>query len=320
LVLRPAGPAGEGASKEELDPMDQRVENATIHAFPHAFINKKGEAILIRTLDDALCQGLIEMYLAYRPRNSFQGLPPISDDACVKWVQHMIGNGINLVALSFGNGVVGHVALFPIDDKRCEMLVVVNPPFQNTGIGTELARCSIRLAHEIGFENMWLSVPATNVRARHVYRKCGFEYLSDKPSRELEMALDLKRGREAVAARVAAIMNDDVITISVDEPCRKAITTFLHHPVATLPVVDENQQLAGIVSESDLMLPSNIDRQVTDVLTREVVTVSRDCPMAKVIRLFQSRRIRCIPVVDEERHLVGIVGRKDVLRYFAENF
>ena len=66
--------------------------------------------------------------------------------------------------------------------------------------------------------------------------------------------------------------------------------------------------------------PSNIDRQVSDVLTRDVVTASRDCAIAKVIRMFQSRRIRCIPVVDDERRLVGIVGRKDILRYFAENF
>ena len=55
--------------------MDRKLEESTIYSFPHAFINKKGEPILITTLDDKRCQRLIEMYLAYEPRGSFQGLP-----------------------------------------------------------------------------------------------------------------------------------------------------------------------------------------------------------------------------------------------------
>ena len=114
--------------------MDPRAEGGIIHSLPQAFINKTGEAILINTLDDKLCQRLIEMYLAYEPKNSFQGLPPVGDHACKSWVQHMIANGVNLVALSFEKGLVGHAALFPIDDCACEMLVVVRPPFQNIGL------------------------------------------------------------------------------------------------------------------------------------------------------------------------------------------
>ncbi len=111
--------------------LDPRAEESTIYRKPRAFISKKGEAILIRTLDEKTCQGLIAMYLAFQPRNSFQGLPPVLDAACTQWVQHMIGHGINIVALSFGEGVVGHAALFPMDHEVCEMFVVVSPPFQN---------------------------------------------------------------------------------------------------------------------------------------------------------------------------------------------
>ena len=163
--------------------LDPRAEESTIYRKPRAFITKKGEAILIRMLDEKTCQGLIAMYLAFQPRNSFQGLPPVTDEACTKWVQHMIGNGINIVALSFGDGVVGHAALFPMDNEVCEMFVVVSPPFQNSGIGTQLTRCSVQLAYEIGFDRIWLPVESTNVRARHVYKKCGFENLPGGHSR-----------------------------------------------------------------------------------------------------------------------------------------
>ncbi|OHB70271.1 MAG: hypothetical protein A2V70_17030 [Planctomycetes bacterium RBG_13_63_9] len=297
--------------------MDHRVEQTTIHSFPHAFVSKKGEPILITTLDDKRCERLISMYLAYQPRNSFQGLPPITDEACVKWVQHMIGNGINLVALSFGEGVVGHTALFPINDRVCEMLVVVSPPLQNTGIGTELTRCSVQLSHEIGFEKMRLSVDVTNVKAKHVYKKCGFEYLSQESVGEVEMALDLRGYRDAVSATIDKIVKRDVISVRDDQPCRDAVKLLLTSHVGSLPVVDGDGQLVGIVSKTDFMLPSKIGRKVSDILTRDVVTVREDCTIAKVVRMFQSRKIRCIPVVDDKSKLVGVVGREDVLAYYT---
>jgi CBS domain-containing protein/GNAT superfamily N-acetyltransferase len=299
--------------------MDHRVEASTIHSFPHAFINKKDEPILITTLDEKRCERLIAMYLAYQPRNSFQGLPPLTDEACLKWVQHMIGNGINLVALSFGEGVVGHTALFPINDRVCEMLVVVTPPFQNTGIGTELTRCCIQLSQEIGFEKIRLSVDVTNVRARHVYKKCGFDYLCYQPVGEVEMALDLRQYRDVVNVSVARIVKRDVISIRDDQPCRAAVDLLLSNHLGSLPVVDEQGQLVGIISKSDFMLPSKIGKNVSDILTREVLTVREDGAIAQVIRMFQSKRIRCLPVVDSRNKLVGVVGREDVLAYYARN-
>lgn len=301
--------------------MDPRAKGSMFHGLPHAFVNRKGKAIMINTLDDETCQQLIDMYLAFQPRNSFQGLPPVRDSACIEWVQHMIRNGINLVALSFREGVVGHTALFPIDNESCENLVVVRPSFQNTGIGTELTRCCVHLAHEIGFETIRLSVEARNVRARHVYKKCGFAYLDRRREGEgegeVEMELDLKRYREAVSIRVSQIMNRNVLCIRQDQPCRRAMEIFLDRHVGSLPVVDREGRLVGIISKSDLMLPSQIERKVSDIFTREVVTVQETCPIANVIRTFQSRKIRSIPVIDPNQKLVGIVGREDILNHYA---
>jgi CBS domain-containing protein len=67
------------------------------------------------------------------------------------------------------------------------------------------------------------------------------------------------------------------------------------------------------------MLPSNLGRNVSDIQTREVVFVSEDCTIAKIIRMFEVKRIRCIPVVDARKRLVGVVGRKDVLAYYARH-
>ena len=298
---------------------DPRAESSTIRRSPQAFITKKGDAVLIRTLDDKTCQGLVDMYLAYQPRSAFQGLPPITDEACVKWVGYMIQSGINLVALSFGEGVVGHTVLFPIDEKVCELLVVVSPKWQNAGIGTQLTRCSVQMAYEMGFDRLWLPVARTNLRARHVYKKCGFEYLVAGDRHELEMALDLKRYDDAVNIPVEKIMNRDVRFIDSERTCREAAEIFLYEHVASLPVVDRDGKLIGILSESDLMLPANLDKRVGDIFTRHVLFVRRGCTVAKVVRMFQSKKVRSIPVVDEDAKLVGIVGRRDVLIYYAEH-
>lgn len=206
--------------------IDPRANGSTIHRLPQVFINKTEEAILIRTLDESLCQGMIDMYLAYEPKNSFQGLPPIQNKACEAWVKHMIGNGISLVAVSFGAGVIGHAALFPIDDDVCEMLIVISPVYQNTGIGTRLARAIVQLAYEIGFDRVWLPVEARNTRARHVYKKCGFEYLPGRDARELEMAMDLRRYHDAVSHSIESIMNKAVVYIREKDPCRQARAFF----------------------------------------------------------------------------------------------
>ena len=136
----------------------------------------------------------------------------------------------------------------------------------------------------------------------------------------LTMVVDLARYHDAVDVNVEKIMNPNVIVIRADEPCKAAVEIFLHKRVGSLPVVDNDGRLIGILSESDLMLPANVDRDVGDILTRDVLTVQEGCTVAKVIRVFQSKRIRCIPVVDGAKKVVGVIGRKDILAYYAKHW
>ncbi len=213
-------------------------------------------------------QPLIDMYLAYQPRNSFQGLPPIKDEVCIRWVRDILVTGIHVVATREGdraadcpdfrangdcpdfraseNGTVplaplaaepliGHAALFPVNAQKCELLVVVCPGFQNVGIGTELVRSCVDLAAELGFEQIWLPVDSTNVRARHVYRKCGFEYVSGKQGRELDMICDVRSTCSRVG--VAVVLPPPEIAASSGRQCNchPNATRDLHGPAPRIP-------------------------------------------------------------------------------------
>jgi CBS domain-containing protein/RimJ/RimL family protein N-acetyltransferase len=295
------------------------LSDTTIQNFPHAFINRRGEPILIKPLDEKRREHLGAMYLAFCPRGCFSGLPPIDDDACTRWVRTMIATGANLIALSFGEGVVGHSALFPTDGDTCELMCAVSPPSQRAGIGTELTRCAIHLADELGFETIKLHVEARNHVAIHVYEKTGFQRDSRDLRDELDMSLDLRRYRRTAELAVGEIMNRRVVTVTPETPCQTALSLFLEDRVATLPVVNDRKQVVGILSETDLMVEANVRKKARDVLTREVVTVHEHATIAKVIALFRSRKLRCIPVVNNRRELVGIVGRKEVLSRYLKS-
>ena len=157
----------------------------------------------------------------------------------------------------------------------------------------------------------------TNAVARHVYKKCGFEYRSDELHGEVDMAIDLKSYRQTLGVHVGDIMNKDVITARAHEPCQAALTVFLSSPVASLPVIDEHGKLEGIITKTDLMVPANVRRQISEVFTRNVVAVQEGCTIAKVIRMLQSKKVRAIPVVDVAGYLVGVAGRREILNYYA---
>jgi CBS domain-containing protein/GNAT superfamily N-acetyltransferase len=291
-------------------------KETSIYNFPYTFLNKKNEPIIIKPLDDKTEQQLIDMYLVAVPRNSFDGLPPIRDDACIKWTQGMIDSGINLVAISLEKGVVGHSALFPMDEKVCEMFLVVTPLSQNSGIGTQLTRCIIQLAYELCFEKIWLYGEMKDQNAKHVYKKCGFEYLGPHHIEEVEMIFDLKRYQKTVDVKVGQIMNKHVVTLNKNTPCIEALDLFIKNNFGALPIIDDYNRIVGILSQTDLIVETNFNLRAGDILTREVVTVHEDTNIEKIIRLFQSMKVRCIPVIDDEKKLVGVVGRKDILSYY----
>lgn len=171
-------------------------QNPTLELCSHTFFDKRGQPLVISELAQTWHQPLIEMYRRCFPKDSFEGLPPIREDACIRWVEGMIRNGTNLVAVAGQGTIAGHAALFPINAQTCEMLLAVCPQFHNSGIGTELARYTVDLAYRLGFRRIWLCVDAANLKARHMFNKCGFRSLPPADKGDVEMVLDLNEPQE----------------------------------------------------------------------------------------------------------------------------
>jgi RimJ/RimL family protein N-acetyltransferase len=186
--------------------MDLAALRSSVDRLSREFATKDGRRLSLEVLQAEVDRPLVERYLAFQPRNSFQGLPPLKDEVCVKWVADMLRTGIHVLARTREATIAGHTAIFPIDHRKCEMLVVVWPEFQNIGIGTALVQSSIKMARQLHFERIWLPVDATNSRARHIYAKCGFEKVSRGQGREVDMVCDLVRVEaEKVAAHLPPV-------------------------------------------------------------------------------------------------------------------
>lgn len=311
----------DSSAASELDPgipldFGLDIEEATIYQDPHAFIDKRREPGFIRFLKSDRHSELLDMYLAYEPKNSFSGLPPESNEACAAWVDTMLKDALSLVALSFDGGVVGHAALFPMSPKNaCEFFVVVFPGYQGIGIGTELTRCAVQTCYELGFDKVWLCVDNVNHAAKHVYRKCGFSYITPPDEDDAEMCLELSVYRDRLKVSIQDIINRTPAYIRQRASCREAALQCLDTHISSLPVVDDDNRLVGIVSATDLLTVTNPSREIGAIVTKAVVTVGEHCTVDRVARLLQSRKLRCIPVVDDHDRLLGIVGRREVLFY-----
>lgn len=115
----------------------------------------------------------------------------------------------------------------------------------------------------------------------------------------------------------ATLMEREVITCKPDDSCRHAASQMTKHNIGSLPVVDADGWLVGIVSEFDLLqlLRKGEDPRalrVEQAMSREVRFVSESTTADKIIDLLQGEHLIRVPVLRDGR-LVGIVARLDLL-------
>jgi CBS domain-containing protein len=137
--------------------------------------------------------------------------------------------------------------------------------------------------------------------------------------------------------RAKDVMRSEVQSVSETTTLRELSRAFRRYGVTTLPVVNEQQELVGVVTEAELlraMLPSYSELQddlhymqdfeyledraeevenasVQDIMLRGAVSVNENAPLMRVISLFLLKATSHIPVV-RNNNIVGVVTRTDI--------
>ncbi len=134
-------------------------------------------------------------------------------------------------------------------------------------------------------------------------------------------------------------MRNDLSSVDTDTPIEEVIYLMEQSGLSSLPVLDEDGRLAGVIAERDILraaLPSyfdmlhstsvlpNInqlskaleslaDQPTSKLMVRDPVVAHPSHEDLQVAELFIRRRLKQIPVVDTEGHLLGAVRRIDLL-------
>ncbi len=125
-----------------------------------------------------------------------------------------------------------------------------------------------------------------------------------------------------VVYRAAALMNTDIITVDVNTTIGDAIEILLEHSISGVPVVHDGNQLIGMITEFELIQaiyrPEIKETAVGKSMETGVVAVAEDTILSDVAKVMEQRRIRRVPVT-RNGELVGIISRRDLLRYVTNN-
>lgn len=126
-----------------------------------------------------------------------------------------------------------------------------------------------------------------------------------------------KAGR-AVPHTIADLMTTKIVTAAPETTLLEAIDVFVQHGFRHLLIADDQQRLAGVLSDRDAlrhMARGNDPRTATvgDVMKREAIVVHPETRVTDAADLLRAHRINCLPVIDARRKLVGIVTTTDLL-------
>jgi acetoin utilization protein AcuB len=125
------------------------------------------------------------------------------------------------------------------------------------------------------------------------------------------------RDKSDVPLTVSDIMTKRVITLKPHHSLSDSVTLMAKHSFRHFAVVD-GYRLLGVVSDRDILrvLARAKDWQNTTVsqfMITDLVTVQPDTPISVAVREMLSKRINCLPVVDNRGDLQGIVTSTDLL-------
>lgn len=134
--------------------------------------------------------------------------------------------------------------------------------------------------------------------------------------------------------RCQAIMSREPITVRPLDSLSLAWQHLHHHAVKALPVVDDGDQVVGIVTMADLFArlahgprealagstaPAGLHGSVEQIMTQRVRVASDSARVIDLLPLFSEGGHHHLPVVDSQKRLVGMITQSDVIRALHRN-
>ena len=116
--------------------------------------------------------------------------------------------------------------------------------------------------------------------------------------------------------KVSKIMTTKVVKVEANTPVKEICRILISHKVSGVPVVDEENNLLGFVSERDIISKVGergfLNKRALEVMNKDVIAVEKNASSEEVMQIFINKPYRYIPVIKKGK-LVGIISRKDLI-------
>ena len=114
-------------------------------------------------------------------------------------------------------------------------------------------------------------------------------------------------------------MTSNVVAARESTTAMEICTKLLIGEFNGLPVIDSNAKVIGIITAVDILRAlrqgKNLDSlRAIDIMTRNPVVVKQDTEINEIIDIILQKAIILVPVINDDRKLIGVVGRLDILQ------
>lgn len=152
-------------------------------------------------------------------------------------------------------------------------------------------------------------------------------------------ALALRHARERLEKKITVgeVMTGEVVAVTRATGISEVADLLSEHTISGMPVVDDERRVIGIVTEADVLAMAGMkkgstfrdklkhilgdplpvtkkDHTLTEVMTAPAITTTPDADIREVAAVLNEKRIKRLPVVDNEGRLIGIISRGDIVK------
>jgi len=118
------------------------------------------------------------------------------------------------------------------------------------------------------------------------------------------------------------IMTKRLMTIKPQAKIIEVIKLMVDHKVTGLPVVNDDMDLLGMVTEKDILKILLYERDIksqkaSDLMTTEITSFSEDEDLMPILKSLVENNFRRVPILSDQK-LVGIISRRDIMNFLSE--
>ncbi|GFE26792.1 hypothetical protein Sliba_72450 [Streptomyces nigrescens] len=118
---------------------------------------------------------------------------------------------------------------------------------------------------------------------------------------------------------MADLMTPEAVVVQRGTPFKEIARLLDEYDITAVPVLDEDEQPVGVVSEADLLRRQIAKLGATTaeaIMTSPAVVARPEWSVVEAARTMEKKKVKRLPVVDDSGRLIGVISRSDLVQLF----